>query len=205
LVSRSGGSEKVLTTRDDMLLRGVHNVENVLAALAAGLACGADPDSMRETIRTFNAVEHRLEHCGENRGITFYNDSKATSVDATKKALEALSEEPGKIVLILGGLGKNAPYEPLADLIEKSVRGLVLIGDDAKNIEAQLGSYADSRHAADMEDAVRFAQSIAKTGDTVLLAPACASFDMYKSFEERGNVFKAAVRSTMKEVSDASA
>ena len=122
LVCRANGKEKVLTTRDEMTLRGVHNVQNVLASLAAGLACGASPDSMRETIREFKAVEHRLEFVDEIENVKFYNDSKATSVDATLKALEALSEEDGEIILILGGLGKNAPYSPLADLIEENVR-----------------------------------------------------------------------------------
>ena len=104
-------------TRDEMQLKGVHNVENVLAALAAGLACGAAPDSMRETVRRFAPVEHRLERVAEIGGVTFYNDSKATNVDATVKAVEALAEEPGQIVLILGGRGKNAPYAPLAPLV----------------------------------------------------------------------------------------
>ncbi|MDH3494279.1 MAG: UDP-N-acetylmuramoyl-L-alanine--D-glutamate ligase [Acidobacteriota bacterium] len=194
LVSRAGGTEKVLTTRDEMQLRGLHNVENVLAALAAGLACGADPVSMRGTIANFNAVEHRLEFCGRIRGISFYNDSKATSVDATKKALEALSDEPGKIVLIMGGLGKKAPYAPIAGLIREHARTLVLIGEDASNIEAQLGGVAETLKAESMYDAVRRSFESAIKGDTVLLAPACASFDMYKSFEERGAVFKEAVQ-----------
>jgi UDP-N-acetylmuramoylalanine--D-glutamate ligase len=119
-------------------LRGLHNVENVLAAMAAGLACGADPESMRQTVASFKGVEHRIEHCGELAGVSFYNDSKATSVDATLKALEALSEGEGKTVLILGGRGKNAPYAPLVPLIESSVRALVLIGEDADNIDSQL-------------------------------------------------------------------
>ena len=111
-----------MTTREDIFLRGLHNVENILASLAAGLACGASPDSMKETIRNFKGVEHRIEFVGEIDGVKFYNDSKATSVDATLKALEALSESDGKTVLILGGRGKNAPYSPLVPLIEKSVR-----------------------------------------------------------------------------------
>lgn len=193
IVSRSGGKERILTTRDEMKLRGLHNVENVLAALAAGLACGADPDSMRATVAEFRAVRHRLEFCGESGGISFYNDSKATSVDATKKALEALSEDPGKIVLILGGLGKNAPYAPLENLIRKSVRGLVLIGEDAPNIESQLGSLAATEHAQSMPEAVKAAVGMARAGDAVLLAPACASFDMYGSYEERGDDFSSAV------------
>ncbi len=193
LVCRANGKEKVLTTRDDMTLRGLHNVQNILAGLAAGLACGASPDSMKETIREFKAVEHRLEFVDEIENVKFYNDSKATSVDATLKALEALGEEDGKIVLILGGLGKNAPYQPLAELIESKVRKLVLIGEDADNIESQLKNYAEIIRADSMQDAVVKGFENAIGGDSVLLAPACASFDMFKSYEERGEVFKGEV------------
>lgn len=190
LVCRAGGKEKVLTTRDDMNLRGIHNVQNILAGLAAGLACGASPASMKDSIRKFKAVEHRLEFVIEIENVKFYNDSKATSVDATLKALEALSEEDGEIVLILGGLGKNAPYQPLEKLVESKVRKLVLIGEDADNIESQLKNYAGIVRADSMADAVRKSFANALKGDSVLLAPACASFDMYKNFEERGEVFK---------------
>ncbi len=193
LVSRSGGKEKVLTTRDDIFLQGLHNVENVLAALAAGLACGVSPESMRETIRKFRGVEHRIEFVREIDGVRFYNDSKATSVDATVKALEALSEGDGKTVLILGGRGKNAPYAPLIGLIESSVRRLVVIGEDGDNIESQLSGHAEIVRAGSMEDAVTKSFEGALSGDSVLLAPACASFDMFVSYEERGRVFKAAV------------
>lgn len=193
LVCRSNGKEKLLTTRDEIFLRGLHNVENVLASLAAGLACGASPDSMRRTIADFRGVEHRIEYAGERAGVSFYNDSKATSVDATMKALEALSEGDGKIALILGGRGKNAPYAPLAPLIKSSVRTLVLIGEDADNIESQLLGFAPIIRAANMREAVEAGYAVAQPGDSVLLAPACASFDMFKSFEERGTVFKAEV------------
>lgn len=193
LICRANATEKILTTRDEMTLRGLHNVENVLAALAAGLACGAAPDSMRETIRDFKAVEHRLEFVAETGNVKFYNDSKATSVDATQKALEALSEESGEIVLILGGRGKNAPYQPLADLIKKKVRQLILIGEDADNIENQLRDFAAVTRAGSMTDAVEKSFAAAENGDSVLLAPACSSFDMFKSFEERGGQFKGAV------------
>lgn len=193
LVCRANGKEKVLTTRDEIFLRGLHNVENVLASLAAGLACGASPDSMRETIKNFKGVEHRIEFVAEIGGVKFYNDSKATSVDATLKAVEALSEDGGKINLILGGRGKNAPYEPLAELVEANVRKLILIGEDADNIESQLKNYAEIVRADSMKDAVEKSFEHAETGDAVLLAPACASFDMFKSFEERGKVFKDSV------------
>ncbi|HKQ99204.1 MAG TPA: UDP-N-acetylmuramoyl-L-alanine--D-glutamate ligase [Pyrinomonadaceae bacterium] len=190
IVSRSGGSERVLMARDEMRLRGLHNVENVLAAMAAGLACGASPESMRETVRNFKPVEHRLEFVAEIEGVKFYNDSKATSVDATLKALEAFADEAGQVILILGGRGKQAPYAPLAPLIQEKVRRLILIGEDAETIERELKEEAPSERAEDMRDAVRRAQQAAQAGDIVLLAPACASFDMFKSFEHRGQVFK---------------
>lgn len=193
LVSRSSGKEKVLTTRDDIFLSGLHNVENVLASLAAGLACGASPESMRDTIANFKGVEHRIEFVSEIDGVKFYNDSKATSVDATLKALEALSDGDGKVVLILGGRGKNAPYKALIPLIENSVRALVLIGEDADNIESQVRGSAEIVRADSMENAVLAGNEAAESGDSVLLAPACSSFDMFKSFEHRGEAFKAAV------------
>lgn len=193
LVCRANGKEKVLTTREEIFLRGLHNVENVLAALAAGLACGASPESMRETVSNFKGVEHRIEFVAEVDGVKFYNDSKATSVDAALKALGALGDGDGKTVLILGGRGKNAPYAPLIPLIKESVRSLILIGEDADNIEAQLSGNSHIIRAEDMQDAVARSFEAAVSGDAVLLAPACASFDMFRSFEERGTVFKSLV------------
>lgn len=193
LVCRTDGNEQVLTTRGDIFLRGLHNVENVLAAFSAGLACGASPESMRETVKEFKGVEHRIEFVAEIDGVKFYNDSKATSVDATSKALEALNGGKGKTILILGGRGKNAPYAPLIDLIERSVRSLILIGEDADNIESQLSGRAEIVRAVSIDDAVKKGFENAISGDAVLLAPACASFDMFRSYEERGQVFKTAV------------
>ena len=201
LVCRSSDKERVLTTRDRIAIRGLHNVENVLASLAAGLACGASPESMAETIANFKGVEHRMEVVAEVRGITFYNDSKATSVDATLKALEALSDNEGKTILILGGRGKNAPYAPLAGLIEKTVRTLIVLGEDADNIESQLTRYSEVVRVGSVAEAVTIAFESAEPGDSVLLAPACASFDMFESFEERGGVFKQAVEELKREKS----
>lgn len=198
IVSRTKDGERNLLKRDEMKLRGLHNVENVLAALCAGLACGASPESMRETVKRFESVEHRLEFVSEIEGVRFYNDSKATSVDATLKALEALSDEPGKIVLILGGRGKKTPYQPLATITQERIRQLILIGEDANNIASELGSYAPFQHATDMAGAVKSAFEAAERGDTVLLAPACASFDMFEGFEHRGNVFKSEVKKLAK-------
>jgi UDP-N-acetylmuramoylalanine--D-glutamate ligase len=190
LLSRTKDGERVLATRDEMQLRGTHNVENVLAAMAAGLACGAPPESLRETVRGFRPVEHRLEEVAEINGVRFFNDSKATSVDATMKALEAFANDEGKIVLILGGRGKQAPYTPLLPLVRERVRRLILIGEDAPVIEKELNGAAPFEHAGDMSDVVARAFAAAKPGDVVLLAPACASFDMFESFEHRGRDFK---------------
>jgi len=193
--------ERVLMTRDDLRLQGLHNVENVLAAAAAGLACGVAPESLRETVRNFNPVEHRLENVAEIKGVRFYNDSKATSVDATIKALEAFADDAGKIVLILGGLGKKAPYSPLEQLVKQRVRKMILIGEDAPAIENELGGAAPFERATTMADAVERGFAAAETGDIVLLAPACASFDMFESYEHRGRVFKDAVSSLRFQVS----
>jgi len=171
----------------------MHNVENVAAAFAAGIAAGASIESMATTAKQFNPVEHRLEFVAEIEGVRFYNDSKATSVDATVKALAAFAQDAGKIVLILGGRGKKAPYEPLASLVKTNVRKLVLIGEDAETIASELGEFAAIERATDMNDAVTRSFNAAEKGDVVLLAPACASFDMFESFEHRGKVFKSAV------------
>lgn len=204
LISRTAAGEKVLLRRGEMKLRGQHNVENVLAALAAGLACGAGPDSMRATVSRFQPVEHRLEFVRELGDVKFYNDSKATSVDATVKALEAFASEAGKIVVILGGKGKHAPYAPLASLVKARARELILIGEDAETIARELGEYASHQHATDMKDAVKRAFATAQPGDIVLLAPACASFDMFESFEHRGRVFKEHVHSLTSKVQGSS-
>src|SRR5688572_17608938 len=190
LVFRWDEGEQDLLRVNEMKLRGLHNVENVAAALAAGIAAGAQIESMRETVKQFNPVEHRLEFVDEIAGIRFYNDSKATSVDATLKALEAFANDPGQVVLILGGRGKKAPYAPLGPLVRDKVRKLILIGEDAETIANELGEYASFERAVDMNDAVAKSLASAQKGDVVLLAPACASFDMFESFEHRGKVFK---------------
>ena len=193
LISVIDAVETILTTRDEIFLRGLHNVENVLAAFAAAMAVGVPVASIRKSVANFKGVEHRIEFVAEIDGVKYYNDSKATSVDASIKAVEALAESEGKTILILGGKGKNAPYSPLIPLIVSSVRAIVVIGEDADNIEQQLRGTTECVRAATLDDAVSAASSKAVAGDSVLLAPACASFDMFKSFEERGTVFKASV------------
>jgi len=152
-------------------------------------------------VRRFQPVEHRLEEVAEIKGVRFFNDSKATSVDATMKALEAFSDDRGKLILILGGRGKHASYAPLRPLVQERVRKLILIGEDAPVIESELKSAAPLEHAAEMRDAVERGFAAAQPGDIVLLAPACASFDMFESFEHRGRVFKEEVSSLRFQVS----
>lgn len=199
LFFRGDDGEQKLLNVDEMKLRGLHNVENTAAAFAAGLAAGASIDSMSSTAKRFDPVEHRLEFVAEVKGVKFYNDSKATSVDATLKALEAFAQEPGKVVLILGGRGKKAPYSPLESLVREKVRKLALIGEDAETIAIELGQCAPFERASDMRDAVVRSFKAAEEGDVVLLAPACASFDMFESFEHRGKVFKDEVSSLIGE------
>lgn len=190
LVFRWDEGEQDLLRVSEMKLRGLHNVENVAAALVAGIAAGASIESMGETVKQFNPVEHRLEFVDEIGGVRFYNDSKATSVDATLKALEAFADDEGQVILILGGKGKKAPYAPLAPLVREKVRKMILIGEDAETIANELGQEAPFDRASDMADAVAKSFAAAEKGDLVLLAPACASFDMFESFEHRGKVFK---------------
>jgi UDP-N-acetylmuramoylalanine--D-glutamate ligase len=191
VVSRSGGKERVLITRGEIGIRGAHNLENVMAALAVGLACGAPPDSMRQTIREFRGVEHRLEFVAEVDGVKFYNDSKATNVDSAIKSLEAF--ERG-VVVILGGKDKGSDYAPLAPLVRERCEHVILIGAAADKIAAALPNTKPLHHAATMPDAVKLGRELARMGGTVLLAPACASFDMFENYEHRGRVFKEAVR-----------
>jgi UDP-N-acetylmuramoylalanine--D-glutamate ligase len=162
-----------------------------MAALAAGLACGAPVDSMRATVRNFKGVEHRLEFVAEINGVKFYNDSKATNVDATIKCLEAF---PRGVIVILGGKDKGGDYAPLAPLVRERCEHVILIGAAADKIAATLHDTRPLHRAATMPDAVRLGLELGTPGDIVLLAPACASFDMFDNYEHRGRVFKEAVK-----------
>jgi UDP-N-acetylmuramoylalanine--D-glutamate ligase len=201
LVLRTGTEEQPLFQIAQMKLKGLHNVENAAAALAAGIAAGAGVVSMREGLKVFDPVEHRLEFVAAIDGVRFYNDSKATRVDATLKALEAFANDAGKVVLVLGGRGKKAPYGPLASLVKTKVRKLILLGEDAETIAAELGDCAPVERASDMKDVVGRSFRAAEKGDVVLLAPACASFDMFESFEHRGRVFKAEISDLRSQIS----
>jgi UDP-N-acetylmuramoylalanine--D-glutamate ligase len=192
IISRQGGAEKVLLNRREIRLRGDHNLENVMSALAVGLACGASPDSLQTTIRSFHGVEHRLEFVGSINGVDFYNDSKATNVDAAIKSLEAFS---GGLIPILGGKDKGSDYAPLAPLVSERCQHVILIGAATEKIAAALHNTRPLHRAATLPEAVELGLKLSRAGDTVLLAPACASFDMFDNYEHRGRVFKEAVKS----------
>ncbi|MGH9844680.1 MAG: UDP-N-acetylmuramoyl-L-alanine--D-glutamate ligase [Blastocatellia bacterium] len=192
IVHRADGAERVLITRDEIPLRGDHNLENIMSALAVGLACGASPDSMRRTVAEFKGVEHRLEFVAEVNGVKFYNDSKATNVDAAIKCIEAFDRG---VIVILGGKDKGSDYAPLAPLVRARCEHVILIGAAAEKISAALAGTKPLYRAATMADAVEMGLRLGRPGDIVLLAPACASFDMFDNYEHRGRVFKEAVRS----------
>jgi len=172
-------------------IRGRHNVENVMAATAAAHLAGVPLDAIAAAVRTFHAVEHRLEFVRKVGGVDFYNDSKATSVDATLKALDAFA---GGLWIILGGKDKGSDYTLLRTPLAAKARTALLIGKAAEKIASQIGGAVPILDVKTMEAAVREAYARATPGDTVLLAPACASFDQFESFEHRGRVFKDLVR-----------
>jgi UDP-N-acetylmuramoylalanine--D-glutamate ligase len=187
---RQGSNQREVMQVSEIPLKGAHNLENVLAAVCAGALMGCKPEKIRQAVGDFKAVEHRLEFVATIRGVDYYNDSKATNVDATVKALESF---PANIHLILGGKDKGSDYSVLNDLLRQRVKRVYTIGAAAAKIESQIKG-AEVVHAETLENAVRKASAAAQPGDVVLLAPACASFDQFKSYEHRGQVFKEIVR-----------
>jgi UDP-N-acetylmuramoylalanine--D-glutamate ligase len=174
----------------EIALRGAHNLENVLAAVCAARLAGVPAEAIRSAVASFRAVEHRLEFVTEIDGVAYYNDSKATNVDATIKAMEAFS---GGVHLILGGKDKDSDYRLLAPLLAERARAVYTIGAAAEKIEQHLSEAALAVpviHAETLKHAVEQAGARAERGDTVLLAPACSSFDQFSNYEERGQVFK---------------
>jgi UDP-N-acetylmuramoylalanine--D-glutamate ligase len=170
----------------------MHNVENTLAAVAAARLAGVPLDRIAASIRTFRAVEHRLEFVRTVSGVHFYNDSKATNVDATLKALDAF---PGGLWVILGGKDKGSDYTVLREPLAAKAKGVLLIGAAAPKIREQIGAAAPVHDSGVIDAAVRDAYVQAQDGETVLLAPACASFDQFTGYEHRGRVFKEIVQS----------
>jgi UDP-N-acetylmuramoylalanine--D-glutamate ligase len=186
---RHNGREECFPTAS-IRLQGVHNMENIMAAMACALLLGCRPDETFETVLCFEALHHRMEFVREVRGVRYYEDSKATNVGSVQKALESFEN----ITLIAGGKDKGGSYAPLIPMISQRVRHLILIGEAADRMKAELGSLTDTRLAASLEEAVQLAAEVTAPGGTVLMSPACSSFDMFRDYEERAQRFIAAVK-----------
>jgi len=172
-------------------LRGVHNAENALAALLLARHLGAPPQALQQGLDSYPGLPHRLEPVRTLDGVEWVNDSKGTNVDSVEKSLSAFD---GGVLLIMGGRGKGAPYRPLRALFPGRVRALLTIGEDAPRIAKELGDLAPVTACGDLRTAVAQARKLARAGDAVLLSPACASYDQFRNFEDRGDQFKALVR-----------
>jgi len=186
---RHQGREEQFPTAD-FRLTGVHNLENIMAALACTLLLGCSPASALETVCSFEALHHRMEFVRKLKGVSYYEDSKATNVGSVEKALESFHN----ITLIAGGKDKGGSYAPLVALIQERVQHLILIGEAADRMQLELGSLTDTHRAATLEEAVWLAAQITASGGTVLMSPACSSFDMFRDYEERAQRFIAAVK-----------
>ncbi|MDA8100554.1 MAG: UDP-N-acetylmuramoyl-L-alanine--D-glutamate ligase [Nitrospiraceae bacterium] len=182
---------KVICPISDIRIKGVHNLENALAAAAVATAAGADAASIASVLREFPGLEHRLEFVRTKDGVTYINDSKGTNVGAVVKSVEGFD---APVILIAGGLDKGSDFRPLFDLFKRKVKLLILIGKAADAMEKALGASTETVRAATLAEAVRIGHDRAGSGDVVLLSPACASFDMFRDFEDRGRQFKDAVR-----------
>jgi UDP-N-acetylmuramoylalanine--D-glutamate ligase len=191
IIFRREGLEVEIMTVSDVPLKGAHNLENSLAAISASMLMGCAPPQIATAVREFKAVEHRLEYVATVRGVQYYNDSKATNVDATIKALESFRTN---VHLILGGKDKGSDYSVLNDLLRQRVKNVYTIGAAAAKIESQIKGTANILSCGVMDSAVKRASASAVPGDVVLLAPACASFDQFQNYEHRGRVFKELVR-----------
>jgi len=183
--------DEALMPAHELRLVGQHNLANALAALALGSAVGIPNAAMVQALRRFSGLAHRMQWVAERDGVRWYNDSKGTNVGATLAALRGMA---GPVILIAGGDGKGADFAPLRAVVADKARAVVLMGRDAGIVEAALAGAVPAVRAADMDDAVHKAGELAQRGDAVLLSPACASFDMFKNYEERGEAFMAAVR-----------
>jgi UDP-N-acetylmuramoylalanine--D-glutamate ligase len=188
--AEDAATENVMPLRG-IPLKGAHNIENVLAAVVAARLAGVPVEAIRSAIESFQAVEHRLEYVATRKGVEFYNDSKATNVDATAKAIAAFS---GGIHLILGGKDKNSDYTQLAELLRERVSAVYTIGSAAEKIESHLRGVVSIHSCETLDKAVQVAASAARPREVVLLAPACSSFDQFENYEHRGRVFKQLVK-----------
>ena len=187
--------EALLLAVSDLALYGTHNQANALAALATGELLGLEMPAMLQVLTEFPGLAHRMQFVARKGSVDYVNDSKATNVAA---AVASVSSVDGMLVLIAGGVGKGSDYGPLAAALENKLRAAVLIGTDAEKIANALDALIPVYFATDMEDAVAQASAYAESDDTVLLAPACASFDQFDNYAARGDAFRAAVEALAK-------
>lgn len=191
------GRERLLKS-SDMYIQGTHNVANALACLALGEAIGLPMDSMLETLKQFKGLEHRCEYVATVQDVRYYNDSKGTNIGATLAAIDglgaAIEAQQGKVAVILGGQGKEQDFKALRDSLQKYVKVAVLIGEDAPIIEQAIAGTTELLHADSLQQAVALCQQHTQAHDVVLLSPACASFDMFKGYADRGHQFVACVQ-----------
>jgi UDP-N-acetylmuramoylalanine--D-glutamate ligase len=188
------GGERLLAARE-VPLEGAHNLANVLASMALAEAAGVPRAAQLQAVRDFKGLPHRTELVAEQHGVRWIDDSKGTNVGATVAALEGMT---AKVVLIAGGDGKGQDFSALRAPVARHARAVVLIGRDAPQIEAALAQAVPLQRAQDMREAVQAARALARPGDVVLLSPACASFDMFRGYVHRGEVFRACVEETLK-------
>jgi UDP-N-acetylmuramoylalanine--D-glutamate ligase len=190
IVLRENSMEETYDPQRSRLL-GIHNIENMMAAAVTARLCGCSSEVVQQTLETFEGLPHRLEFVSEVAGVRYYNDSKGTNVGAVVKSLKAF---PGRVILIAGGRDKGGDYTPLGGPIRERVKHLVFIGEARERMARELGGTAPVTLADSFEGAVKTAHLLARPGDTVLLSPACSSFDMFRDYVERGNIFKSLVR-----------
>jgi UDP-N-acetylmuramoylalanine--D-glutamate ligase len=192
-VYRENGKEEIVCNKDDLQLLGKHNYENVMAAIAVSYHIGVPMENIRETVMRFESVEHRIEYVDEINGVKYYNDSKGTNPDAAIQALKAM---PGPTILIGGGYDKHSEYDEWVKLFPGKVKKLILLGQTRDKIYECCRKYGfdEVSFADDMSEAVKACASFADEGDYVLLSPACASWGMFKNYEERGEIFKRCVQ-----------
>ena len=197
IVKDENGEKHFICHTDDLMIIGEHNIENVLAASAITFFSGIDVNTITLAVRNFAGVEHRIELCGRVDGVDYYNDSKGTNTDAAIIAIKALEDN---IILIAGGDGKSQDFDELASMFKGRVKALILLGRDATIIEdaARRHGFDNIYNCRDMPDCVRKAAELAVEGDKVILSPACASWDMYDNFEQRGRHFKNCVKELLR-------
>ncbi len=188
----SGGKDTAVIPSEEVMIKGAHNIENAMAAAAISLSAGVSPEVIAKVLREFPGLEHRMEFVRELDGVIYINDSKGTNVGAVEKSLESFKQP---VILIAGGLDKHSDFAPLAPVVKERVKKLILIGRAADVMNDALGAQTDTVLAATLADAVKLSRDSASPGDVVLLSPACASFDMFKDFEDRGRQFKNLVNS----------